>query len=196
VLRIGQPMSMLGVANAVLEPLAVLGQWSMALPLVQAMTGGLVDRIPGGQEVWLGCAQAALLQRDPAAAAAWLDRMQPAGELEQPRVRCRVALMRAELHWADRSADQALALLPADDAAGMNDELRLRALALRCSIDPALQARARLALADPRAHAGAALQLERALGGAGLAARVERLAQGLAAWPAVQMSFRAIWAGC
>ena len=134
-----------------------------------------------------------MLQRDPAAAAAWLDRMRPDDELEQPRVRCRVALMRAELHWADGSADKALARLPADDAAGMNDELRLRALALRCGIDPGLQARARLALADPRAHASAALQLERALGRAGLAARVERIAVGLSAWPEVQASFRATW---
>jgi hypothetical protein len=39
------------------------------------------------------------------------------------------------------------------------------------------------------------LQLERALGGDGLAARVERLAQGMAAWPEVQMSFRATWSG-
>jgi len=193
VLAIGQPLSLIGVANAALEPLAMLGQWSRALPLVQALAGGLVDQIPGGQEVWLGCAQAALLQRDPVAAAAWLGRMQPDDKMEQPRVRCRVALMRAELQSADGSADQALALLPADDAAGMNDELRLRALALRCAIDPALQARARLALADPRAHAGAALQLERALGGAGLAVRVERIAAGLGDWPVVQASFRATW---
>jgi tetratricopeptide (TPR) repeat protein len=191
VVPIGQPPSLLGVATAVLEPLAVLGQWPRALPLVQALTSGLVDQMPGGQEAWLGCAQAALLQRDPAAAADWLNRMQADDGLEQPRVRCRVLLLRAALQLALGDAAKALAAVPADDAPGMNDELRLRALALRCQADssPALHERARQALADPRAHAGAALQLERALGGAGLAARVERLAQGLVAWPEVQASF-------
>jgi hypothetical protein len=151
--------------------------------------------MPGGQEAWLGCAQAALLQRDPAAAADWLNRMQADDGLEQPRVRCRVLLLRAALQLALGDAAKALAAVPADDAPGMNDELRLRALALRCQADssPALHERARQALADPRAHAGAALQLERALGGAGLAARVERLAQGLVAWPEVQASFIATW---
>jgi tetratricopeptide (TPR) repeat protein len=197
VLAIGQPLSMGGVANAALEPLAVLGQWPRALPLVQALDGGLFDELAGNHEVWVACAQAALLQGDPSAAADWLARLRPLAELEQPRVRCRVMLLWAEQKLAMGDAPRALAAMPADDAPGMNDELRLRALALRCAADgsTALHSRARQALSDPRAHAGAALQLERALGGDGLAARVERLAQGLAAWPEVQMSFRATWSG-
>lgn len=198
VLTIGQPLSLAGVANAVLEPLAVLGQWPRALPLVQVLSEGLLEQMAVGNEVWLGCAQAALLQGDPAAASAWLDRLGPEAELQQPRVRCRVALLRVEQRLAAGHGVQALSGVPADDALGMNNELRLRALALRCAAVaqhdmPALQERAHRALADPGAHAGAALQLERSLGGAGLAARVERLAQGLAAWPDVQRSFRATW---
>ncbi len=203
-LAFGQPMSMSGVAGAVLEPLAVLGQWPRALALVQALEGGILAQAPhAGYDVWLACAQAALLQGDAPAAAAWLARLGPESGIEQPRVQRRMALLMAELQLVNfnhpaRSPDSsaaALALLPADDAPAMNDELRLRALALRCRIgaDPALQARARLALADPQAHAAAALMLERALGdaasGAGPAARVQRLAAGLAEWPEVQASF-------
>jgi len=198
VLAIAQPLSMIGVANAALEPLAVLGQWPQALPLVQALAGGLLDELAGGHEIWLACAQAALLQGDANAAAHWLARLRPLAELEQPRVRCRVLLLRVEQSLAVGQGADALSVLPTDDALGMNDELRLRALALRCAAaaradQPALQARARLALADPRAHAGAALQLERALGGVGLQTRVGQLAEGLNAWPQVQASFRATW---
>jgi hypothetical protein len=110
-------------------------------------------------------------------------------------VQRRLAVLTAELRLATGDAAAALALLPADDAPAMNDELRLRALAVRCRIspEPALQERARLALADPQAHAGAALALARAVGGAGLAARVSALAAGLAPWPEVQASFLAVW---
>lgn len=201
VLAIGQALSMVGVANTTLEPLAVLGQWPRALPLLQALDGGLLEELAGGHEVWLACAQAALLQDSAGAAADWLARMRPLAELEQPRVRCRVQLLWAEQRLAAdpaRALGDALAQVPPDDAPGMNDELRLRALSLRCRVGTgadleALHAQAHKALADPRAHAGAALQLERALGGAGLAARVDVMAQGLAAWPEVQASFRATW---
>jgi tetratricopeptide (TPR) repeat protein len=200
VLAFGQPMSMSGLASAVLEPLAVLGQWPRALALVQALEGGVLAQAPhAGHDVWLGCAQAALLQGDAPAATAWLLRMGPVESIEHPRMQRRLALLTAELQlvMSDHPASDprgraaALALLPADDAPAMNDELRLRALALHCRIsaDPALHARARLALADPQAHAAAALALERALGGAGLVARVQRLAAALADWPEVQASF-------
>ena len=200
VLVIGQPLSMIGVANAALEPLAMLGQWPRALALVQALSGGLMDELAGGDEVWLACAQAALLQGDPLAAVAWLARLRPLADVEQPRVACRMALLRAEQHLASGDVPRALAAVPGDGAPGMNDELRLRALALHCMAGPSptVLERVRLALTNPQAHAGAALLLERALaheiGNAALAARVDRLAQGLAAWPEVQASFRAAWA--
>jgi DNA-binding SARP family transcriptional activator len=200
VLAIGQPLSMIGVANAALEPLALLGQWPRALALVQALSGGLVDELAGGDEVWLACAQAALLQGDTTASAAWLARLRPLADVEQPRVACRVALLWAEQHLALGDVPGALAAAPGDDAPGMNAELRLRALALRCLAAPsaAVLEKARLALTHPQAHAGAALLLERALaseiGNASLAARVNRLAQGLADWPEVQQSFLDTWA--
>jgi hypothetical protein len=189
-------MVMAGVASAVLEPLAVLGQWPRALALVQALDGDTLAQAPeAGHDVWLSCAQAALLQGDIAATAAWLARLGPAENIEHQRVRRRLEVLGAELRLANDDGAGATALLPPDDAPAMNDELRLRALALRCRTcaDTALHERARRALADPRAHAGAVLALEHALGGAGLAARVASLAAGLAPWPEVQGSFLATW---
>ena len=200
VLVLGQPMSMTAVAVAVLEPLAVLGQWPRAQALLQAVdSSALVQAPQAGQEVWLACAQAALLQGDAPMAATWLARLGPDEGIEHQRARHRLALLMAEhrLAVSQNAGDRAEALagLPADDAPALNDELRLRALTLRCraSADPAWHARARQALADPQAHAAAALALQRALGGDGLARRVQRLAAGLADWPEVQASFIATW---
>ena len=200
VLALGQPMSMTAVAVAVLEPLAVLGQWPRAQALLQAVdSSALVQAPQAGQEVWLACAQAALLQGDAPLAATWLARLGPEEGIEHQRARLRLALLMAEhrLAVSQNASDRAqvLAGLPADDAPALNDELRLRALTLRCraSADPAVHARARLALADARAHAAAALALERALGGDGQMRRVQRLAAGLADWPEVQTSFIATW---
>lgn len=190
-----QPMTMVGVANSALEPAAVLGQWARVMPLVQALDDDVFDTVPAAEEVLIACAQAALIQHDPEAAARWLARLRPAAQMEHPRVRCRAGLLAAEQRLAMGAGPEALHGLPADDDPGMNAEQRLRALALRCRAAPTplLLQQARAALADPQAHAGAALQLERVLGGPGLAARVERLAAGLATRPDLQDSFRATW---
>jgi len=200
VLAASQPLTMVNVAMTAFEPLAMLGQWRIALPLMLALESGQLAQMPqSGHEVWLACAQAALLQGDAAAAAEWLQRLGPQDSIEHDRVRHRLALLWAEQVLATGKPGAALARLPADDAPGMNDELRLRALALRyraagdAGPDPATVQRVHAALADPRAHAGAALQLAQALGGAGLAARVQTLAQGLERWPEVQASFLALW---
>jgi len=195
VLASAQPLTMIGVANAVLEPAAVLGQWPRVLPLLQALDAGILDTMPIAEEVMLACAQAALIQNDPVAATRWLGRVRPAAAQEHARVRCRLALLQAQARQACGAGAEALNDLPAEDAPGMSAELRLRALALHCAADPtpARLQRAREALADPQAHAGAALQLGRVLGGPALAAQVERQAASLADWPDVQASFRATW---
>jgi len=200
VLAVGEPNVMVSVASAALEPLAMLGQWPRVLPLVSALDAGLLAQMPQhGDDVWLACAQAALVQGDAVAAAAWLKRLGAEETIEHDRVRHRLALLWAEQRLASGQTDVAGAPLPADDAPGMNDELRLRALALRyraagdAGPDPATVQRVHAALADPRAHAGAALQLAQALGGVRLAARVQALAQGLERWPEVQASFLALW---
>lgn len=168
-LRLGHPMVMAGVAAAALEPLAALGQWPRALALVRALDGETLAQAPEvGHDVWLACAQAALWQGDTAAAADWLARLGPPAAIEHQRVCRRLAVLSAELHLTRGETAAAAASLPADDAPAMNDELRLRALALRCRIstEPSLRERARQALADPRTHAGAALALALTCGGA------------------------------
>ncbi len=190
-----QPLSMLGVANSALEPAAALGQWPLVQPLVQALDGGLFDDVPVAAEIMLGCAHAALIMGDHEAAAGWLARVAAAGEQESPRVRCRAALLRADLALSAGAGPEVLDSLPADDAPGMNAELGLRALTLRCraGADAATRAQALAALDDPAAHAGAALYLARTLGGSAYVAMRQRLSQRLASWPEVQASFLATW---
>jgi len=158
VVAIGQPMSIAGVAMAVLEPKAMLGQWPRAAPLLAALDHDALAQSPqAGSELWLACAVAALLRDDTAEAGAWLQRPGPPAAIENPRIRQRLLLVDAQRRWREGDTAGALAQLPADDAPGMNDELRLRALALalRChtGADPAGLARARAALDDPRAMA-------------------------------------------
>jgi hypothetical protein len=142
----------------------------------------------------LACVQAALIRGEVEEAAAWLQRMRPPEQQEEPVARCRQRLLQARQRWQAGGAPAQD--LPADDEPGMNAELRLLALALRCASapTPALQRQARQAMADPAAHAGAALWLAQVLGKADLAAQLERRAASLADWPEVQRSFRATWA--
>jgi len=196
VIAFGQPMSIAGIAMAVLEPMAVLGQWPRAAPLLAALDHDALAQSPqAGHPVWLACAVAALLRGDAAEAEAWLQRLGPPAAIENPRVRHRLALVDAQRRWHDGDSPGALTQLPSDDAPDMNDELRLRALALRCraGADAVQQARARAALDDPRTPATAALELAQALGDKVLAAHLQRLADSLADWPEAQASLRATW---
>jgi hypothetical protein len=108
-------------------------------------------------------------------------------------VRCRARLLRAELAVAGGAGVEALEGIPADDAAGMNPELRLRALATRWRAGGLPREHALAALRDPLAHAGVALRLAQALGGEVYTTHRQRLATSLAAWPEVQQSFLATW---
>ena len=122
--------TMLSVANSVAEPAAMLGQWPCIAPLVQALEdGGALDDVPMAADMILACGSAAMVRGELATAAAWLARVQEAGEAEHPRVHCRAALLRADLGVLQGQGPQALQGLPPDDAPGMNPELRLRALA-------------------------------------------------------------------
>jgi DNA-binding SARP family transcriptional activator len=189
-----QPLTMLGVANCALEPAAMLGASAYTQPLVQALdANGLLSDVPNAAEIILGCAYSALVQGDLEAAAGWLQRVQQAGVSEHPRVHCRAELLRAELALAAGAGPQALAQLPAADAAGMNPELRLRALVLRWRAGVLARDAGLAALDDPSAHAGVALLLARALGGPAYDAHRARRAESLALWPALQASFLATW---
>jgi DNA-binding SARP family transcriptional activator/tetratricopeptide (TPR) repeat protein len=196
VIAIGQPMSIAGIAMAVLEPMAVLGQWPRAAALLAALDHDALAQSPqAGQPVWLACAVGALRRGDVGEARSWLERLGPPDAIENPRVRQRLALVDAQRCCCEGDLAGALARLPADDAPGMNDELKLRMLAVRCraSADTALLAQARAALADPRTNATAALELAQALGGDVLAAWLERLGASLADWPEVRASLRTTW---
>jgi DNA-binding SARP family transcriptional activator/tetratricopeptide (TPR) repeat protein len=197
VLAGAQPLLLMGLANSALEPAAALGQWPRVLPLVQALDQRLFDAVPVAAEVMLGCAQAALIAGDLPAVASWLARVPAVQAMESPRVHARAAVLRAALGLAGGAGPEALHGLPADDAPGMNPELRLRALTLRCQADAeadsSLRMQALEALQDPAAHAGAALMLARTLGGAVFSVHRQRLANTLADWPEVQRSFLATW---
>ncbi|HSW03829.1 ATP-binding protein [Aquabacterium sp.] len=194
VIAIGQPMSIAGIAMAVLEPMAVLGQWPRAAALLAALDHDALAQSPqAGHPVWLACAVAALLRGDVGEAGTWLQRLGPPAAIENPRVRHRLLLVDAQRRWHDGDSAGALTQLPPDDATGMNDELRLRVLALRCRAGADAAQQARAALDDPRTHATAGLELAQALGGDVLAARLQRLADSLADWPEAQTSLRATW---
>ena len=196
VIAIGQPMSIAGIAMAVLEPMAVLGQWPRAAPLLAALNHDALAQSPqAGQPVWLACAVGALLRGDAKEAREWLERLGPPDAIENPRVRRRLALVDAQRRCCEGDSAGALALLAADDAQGMNDELRLRMLAVRCraGADASQLALARAVLDDPRTNATAALELAQALGGEVLATWLARLGASLADWPEVRASLRATW---
>lgn len=196
IIAIGQPMSIAGIAMAVLEPMAVLGQWPRAAALLAALDHDALAQSPqAGQPVWLACAVGALLRGEVNEARSWLRRLGPPDELENPRVRQRLALVDAQRCCCEGDLAGALARLPDDDAPGMNDELRLRMLAVRCraGADASQLALARAVLDDPRTNATAALELAQALGGKVLAARLERLGASLADWPEIQASLRTTW---
>lgn len=189
-----QPITMLGLANCVLEPAAMLGLSAHVQPLVQALEDhGVLSDVPTAAEIILGCVYAALIQGDVGAAAGWLQRVQQAGVSEHPRVHCRAELLRAELALAHGGGPRALATLPADDSPGMNPELRLRALVLRCRAGLVPLEQARAALADPSAHAGVALLLAQALGGEAYQRHRVQRAESLGPWPELQARFLATW---
>ncbi|RZI96363.1 MAG: hypothetical protein EOP39_28965 [Rubrivivax sp.] len=136
-----------------------------------------------------------MLRGDVEEARGWLKRLGPLDAIENPRVRQRLALVDAQRCCCEGDFAGALSRLPADDAPGMNDELKLRMLAVRCraGADTALLALASAALADPHTNATAALELAQALGGKVLAERLKGLGASLGNWPEVRASLRATW---
>jgi DNA-binding SARP family transcriptional activator len=182
------------VASSAAEPQALLGQWPSVQPLLRALedASALTDA-PRAADTILGCASAAMIRGELDAVGAWLARIHEAGQLEHARARCRAALLRAELDVLKGTGPQALEGMPADDAPGMNPELRLRALLTRFRAGQLPRERALAALDDPSAHAGVALLLARALGGDVYTRHRQHLADSLADWPEVQRSFLATW---
>lgn len=167
-----------------LELLGLIGETALARRALERLTPAALQELQYmASEHWISVAQFELSQGDAAAAAAALALAPPAADIADVRVRARHALALAELRMAEGQPGAALTLLPAPDAEGMNDEMRIRSLALALRAQgagggwhPDTVATAVQALSAPAAFAPAILQLHRAL--------AQALAQGLAGVPA------------
>lgn len=166
-----------------LELLGWLGETGLAREALSRISAtGLQELHYAASEHWISVAQFELQQGDVAAAAQALSQAPPVTQIADVRVRARHALALAELRLAEAQPDAALALLPAPQAEGMNDEMRTRALALALRAQSAARAwqagtvaAAVQTLTAPAAFAPATLQLHRAL--------AQAQAQGLTAVP-------------
>jgi tetratricopeptide (TPR) repeat protein len=205
------PFFAASTARTCLELLALLGAHEEAARLLAPLDDAALRQMPQVVgEMWVARAQSALRVGDLAAARAALSETADIDASEMPRQRAWLLLARAELAWADGNPELALATLPGTHTPGMNDELRLHALALRLRVEsahgalrPDSMVPARALLDSPSCHAMAALAVHRALaaahrmGAAGVPpgaaqeaeAFVQALARSLHAHPPRQAAF-------
>lgn len=168
------PFFAASTAKTCLELLTVLGARDEAARLLAPLDDAALRQMPQVVgEMWVARAQSALRVGELVAARAALSEVVDIDASEMPRQRLRLLLARAELAWAEGDTALALATLPDAQAQGMNDEMRLYALALRLRIEAgqgALQANsvasAQALLRSPTCHAMAALALHRAMAAA------------------------------
>ncbi len=214
-LILGTQLALAATAKTCIELFALVGDGHCSVRLLAAISDEAMRQMPqAANEMWIARAQAALLRGDLAAARLALAQVDPPDAIESPRERARLSLAGAELAWAEGDALRALALLPCDDAPGVNDELRLGALAIRVraearsgALAAATVAAAQAALHAGVVHAAAALALHRALAAAGQAgvtgvsdaaqrdgvAHVRWLADSLRKHPVQQTAFLQAW---
>ncbi|MCE9658549.1 MAG: AAA family ATPase [Burkholderiales bacterium] len=205
------PVVRIGTAMCLTEPLWLLGELPSARALLASLTAEEMATLPVvAGELHVALAQLELKLGRIAAAEASLQAFHAGDGDVIERVRVREAQARAELALAHGDAEAALARLPADDTKGMNEEMRVRGLALRVraesrlgSLSSRTVAAATYALAAPGVHRIAALELHAALAAAahagvegapadaaaGHAACVARLAASLEAHPIQQRAF-------
>lgn len=165
-----EPFILLAATACTLEMLGLLGEVGLARQLLAAADLDSVRELrTASPELWVAQAQFELGLGDAVAARHALTLAQPE-QIVDPRVLARHALAWAELSLAEGDALACLALLPADDAASMNDEMRMRSLALRLraeactgSVHTKSVQRALTLLAAESPYAPATLQLHRAL---------------------------------
>ena len=215
VLTQAEPQPMIAAAMCMLELLGLVGERALAARLLAAIGDDAVRQLANpASEMLIARAQYEIKYGDVAAAARALGAV-AADALADERVRVRHAQAAAELSLTRGDAAAALALLPADDTLGMNDEMRIRGLALRVAAEAGtgeveagtLQA-AHAALDRPSPHHIATLELHAALaaaaregvrGGPASAIRdhdsyVSKLLRSLDRCPPQQAAFRTIWA--
>ncbi|MCE9658542.1 MAG: AAA family ATPase [Burkholderiales bacterium] len=201
-----------GAANCTLELLGLVGELGLARRLIDLVKAeALVHLRAASEEMWVALAQFELRHGELSDAAEALARLDADGEAVVIRVRARRAQAMAELALLQGDPSRALATLPTDVAEGMNDEMRIRGLALRVAaeaatgrIETATAAKAAAVLAAPACHEIATLELHTALAraeaagvggvpagaGAAHAACVAKLAATLDGEPARRAAFR------
>lgn len=208
-LAMGQLVGRIATINTAAEVLAVLGETARLEPLVATLDDATMAQVrSAATEMWLLQAECALMDGDLDRARANRDRARWVDETEGQRIQARVATVDAALRLAGGDPPGALDLLPSDDEAGMNDELRWRALVVRLGAEhrlggcrPATVRATETALSRDGVHALAALQLHRALLRAdpgperqgAWQARVHRLAATLADDGAMRAAFVGRW---
>lgn len=192
------------------ELLAMLGEDQRLAALLALLETPEAKSVRVARETWIATAECALMSGRADAARADRQRVTDADDIENPRICTRIAILDAALAQAAGDAAGALALLPADDAPGNNDELRWRALAVRLRAEsttggcaPDTLAAADAALARQGVHELAALLLHQALlqvaqtpqRRAAWQQRVRALAQTLHGLPKLRAQFEQRWLG-
>lgn len=209
--QIGQVFDAASVVMTTAELFAVLGEHERLAPLVGLLEAPHADQSAGAlTETWLVRVECALMEGRLEAARETWRRVGTAAPLELQRVGVRAVIVGAAMRLAAGEPQAAIAGLPPDDTAGMNDELRWRALAVRLRAEAAgggcvastLDA-AEAALQRPGVHALAALLLHQALLQAASTPsrrlswrqRIESLASTLADAPELCRRFEQRWLG-
>ncbi len=191
------------------ELMAVLGETARLAALISDEDlPALQEMGHAATEMWMLQVECALLDGDLVRARQGLQRAEAAGEPEPTRLQARLAINRAAMRHVEGDPAAALALLPAKEHPGLNDELRWRLLAVRLQCvasqgaDVSVSAMAaEVELARSGVHALAALQLHRALLRAAdtparrqaWRTRVQALANTLQGEPALQSAFVRRW---
>ena len=214
-LALEDPRVRIGAASCALELLGMIGEVALARRLMASIGAEAARELKAASdEMWVALAQFELRQGRPEAATDALATLDASGEIATTRVRARNAQARAELALVSGGPAAALARLPADDAPGMNGEMRTRGLALRLRaearhgalVDATGAAAGRLVAAPPD-HQIATLELSAALAQAAAAGAggvpseaaathavlVAALAETLREHPAQQAAFRRAW---
>ena len=215
-MREAKPYALTSVAISCLGQLVLFGEEARAGPLLATLGEPVLRQMPQvANEVWLARAQFELESGRTAAARQALAQAPAVSSIVNPRLRLCFVQVHAEVALAEGDPRQALDMLPADDAPGMDDGLRLQALAVRVhaqtaggALTPGTVSAAQALLQAPTATGLAALRLRRAMAAALAAgatgapadaqlactAHLNQLAASLHAYPVQQAAFLRLWA--
>ena len=131
-LTLQDPRVSIGAVACTLELLGMVGEVALARRLLATVgVAAARDLKAAADEMWIALAQFELRHGETDAAVRALAEFDATGDAVVARVGARAAQARAELALVEDDPRHALALLPADDALGMNGEMRTRGLALR-----------------------------------------------------------------